>query len=701
MADSLSIALDLPDVGQMRSLLSDQIRKYDDRNRLIARLRESLAGRNAIKAPANVSYKVEVAHTYHLLAAQNEKEARFLPLPKFKVVPWGIGTTAQSAATRQGEALNRLWEVTEEQSGGRSWSRQVSDAILTDGGWQRIERAPAALWPELTLIDFEHPEKGERLYASRPFEDPDEYARYREVYKRDCPVPIRRVYVPHECIFPTWDGPALMEVVEFERRLLRNVLTNRLFTGAGLEQLRGLTGSKTQSDQYVVICHYANQKYHSYWALGPDQDSRYSGRWPDALRPTKMSIGTPVFLYGYEHKLNRPDYSGMGGRSDSWRGTNNAQLEAIMEALLELGQDSDEAYSQWKTNLRHQGWPTYAAYYNAKDRGLAAGDPMPKPIQIQEGQNISMLTDERIENVVKPMDIMAIEAFLNFSRSRMAELAGAPALYGQRQPGVTTGYHENLQITQAEHLDNNLEAGIAAGALDANAVIFGHIDAMGERLPLFVQKKAQGRIFGDFIYIEPADLHPRPQMSVKVRAPRPVDLLTNAQAFMQLTSDRAGPGTPAVDDTWGRENLLGVDYPDEMDSRIKIQNAMREAAQTGVVRTEVMQRLNLELIARGTPSVSPGMAQQADPALIQAAMQMGTQGEAAGMGGLSPQLATSLASAGQGLPMPAPMPMGSPGLPTGPKAGGTLMGMGGGSAPGAPQPQQQIGRAPVLMAGGQ
>jgi hypothetical protein len=35
----------------------------------------------------------------------------------------------------------------------------------------------------------------------------------------------------------------------------------------------------------------------------------------------------------------------------------------------------------------------------------------------------------------------------------MNALAGSPVLYGERQPGVNTGYHQQIQQNQAKHLD--------------------------------------------------------------------------------------------------------------------------------------------------------------------------------------------------------------------------------------------------------
>src|SRR6185312_4711343 len=153
MADTTgNYALDLPDTNQVKNLLRDSLELYERRNALIMRSRRSLLGQNPIKAPTLTQYKIQPQHTYFLLAAVNEKVSRFEDLPEIKVTPVGISSQARSRSTMLEHATNRMHELTEEQSGGMVWSRQIFDAILTDGGVARIERAPAANWPEITML---------------------------------------------------------------------------------------------------------------------------------------------------------------------------------------------------------------------------------------------------------------------------------------------------------------------------------------------------------------------------------------------------------------------------------------------------------------------------------------------------------------------------------------------------------------------
>lgn len=691
---------DLPDPGQLQSILRAQIERWQPRNQLIKRLREAVAGQNPIKAPANTSYKVVVAHAYHLAAAISEKAARFEPIPNVKVFPHGIGKLALAASSRTEKWINRAFELIEEQSGGDSYGNQLLDAILTDGGVRRIERAAAACWPEFTVVIDKDgkPTEEEKLFAKgykngdvvRPFQSEEEYKRYREIYKENCPFPMRAIYVPHEAFLPDWDGVTMVAASEIERRPISGVLKNKLFDGPGLAYLQGQAADYRGRDKNLqcVILHYSDQKYHSYWALAPDRDSRYANRWPDALSPNKLSIGTPQLLHAYKHGIGRPQYNYMAGRAGGWRGTNNPHMESIIEALLELGQDADDVLSQWMTNTRHQGWPTLVAYYDPDARNLSADDNVPPPPQIQEGQHLSMWKDEKLENVFKPMMPENVEALLKFTRERIGELAGAANVYGGRTPGITTGYHESISIAQAEHLDNKLEDNVCAAVTDWARLIFLHARELGETLPVFALQRRKGaegpvgRTYGNYVALGPADFVIPPQMAAKVISTRPQDVMQQLQAFDLATRDRRGSGTPALDDDTARDIFLPqIEASDEVSDRITIQNAKQYAHQQGVVNQEVAQRLQLELIKRGTPQVTPETVAGADPALTQTAFQMGATGEAA----LSPGMAGAIAS--HSVP-----------LPTGNGVMEARTGTGGGPAPGAAQVPQTLGRARQLLA---
>jgi len=681
---------DLPDQGQLAAMLRGSIDFWTPRNQLIDRLRKTRAGENAIEAPSTTQYKVMVKHTHFLEAIVNEKVARFDDLPAIKVTPIGTSGAARNFSTQMEKNINGIWAAIRRQSGGNVWSRQVEDAIFTDGGVSRIERAPAAMWPELTVVDGK-----EKLYISRPYEDPDEYQKYREEYKEGCAIPLRQVYVPHECFFPHYDGPTITRSHEVEQRTMTQIMSNKLFLGSeGRDMLAGYdNGSSKQQNRKVILMHYVDSVTHAYYALAPGGSNNSNQRWPDALRPTEMSVGTPLLLHAYKHRLGRSIYSYVAGRSGGFMGSNSSQSEGVMKAILELSEDADQTWSILATNMRAQGWPSMVAYYSKEARG--GDDALPSPPKIQEGQNIAMWSDERLENATKPVDIRTIEYQMSQYRERISELSGSSSLFGNRQPGVTTGYHESLQISQAEHLDNKIESNIAEGAVDATMILLKHIQAMDEKVPVWTSEKhpKHGDV-GSYGWITPDDVGKlkAAQLGARVRTPRDTDLPQRIQAFMQATADRRGPGTPAMDDDSARDMLLGLDAPDEVQRKIDKQNVRQRMMDSGFIDKKVQEMLNVAVAKAGTPSVSPDQAAMADPALQQATQELNAPGGEAEMtGGVAPNL---LAAQMEGRQLS--------GTPQRPTPGGVRPrnGLGGGLAPGAGQPAQTAGRGAQLLQGG-
>lgn len=700
MVSTKQSEFDLPDQGQMAAMLRGQVDFWQPRNQLIDELRKTRSGENPVKAPSTTQYKVVVKHTQFLEAITNEKVSRFDDLPAIKITPVGDSGDARKFSTKMEKNVNGIWGALRRQSGGNVWSRQVEDAILTDGGCARIERAPAAMWPELTIVETKGGEKSEKLYISRPFENEKEYEKYREEYKESCHIPLRQVFVPHECFFPHYDGPVMTWAQEIEQRNLVQIMRNPLFYGStGHSMLASFDdGSSKQLNRKVVLMHYIDSVTHAYYALVPGSNSN-NPRWPDALKPTELSIGTPVLLHSYKHRLGRTLYNYIAGRAGGFMGSNSSQSEGVMKAILELSRDGDEVWSQIATNLRSTAWPTLVAYYSKENR--AADDGLPAPPKIQEGQNIAMWADERLENAIKPIDINAAQWFMSQIRERIGELAGSQAIFGSRQPGVTTGYHESLQISQAEHLDNKIEQNVAEGAVDATVLFLKHIEAMDEKVPVWTTERSPkyGDI-GSYGWVTPEDVKRlRPaQIAARVRTPRDTDYPVKLQAFMQATADRRGPGTPAMDDDTARDVILGLDAPDEVQRKIDRQNIRQRIMDAGFIDQKVMEKLSVAVVKAGTPTVTGDMAAQADPALQQATQMLnGPGGEAEQTGGVAPNLLAAQMEGRQEAGVPS-----LSSTPSRPTPGGVRPrnGMGGGLARGMAQPVQTAGRGDQLLRGG-
>lgn len=673
MADfDLRYAFNLPPEEVVGSRLRQQARYWRDRNDLIARIRDALSGQNKIPAPTAAQYKVRVSHTYLLLAAANEKAARFMARPRIAVVPDSISAAARARSSKMERAINRIFEEMEIQSDGDVWSRVIFDAITLDSGFERIERAPAACWPELTIKEDGHDS------FSRIFEDPKAYKRAKENYKKRMPIPFRTVYCPAENVFPVYEGATMVECFEVERRSIRSILANPLFDVSRLSHfdLKDDGGLSTQ----VTLLHYCNQNYHAYYVLAPANDEY---RHNAAVWPRENESSVPILLYAYEHGLGQTLYNHVGGRYGGWKGSYNRGI-GIMEALLELNQDADEVASQYLTWIRSQGWPQYVAYFDPENR-TNDGTP-PKPPVIQEGGTHALWNTEKIDML--PMGRMGPEAkeFYTIIRERIAELAGASSLYGIRQPGIETGYHESLAITQSEHLDAKLEQHFSRGAINRALLILKHIIAMDEEVFVAATAKKNGTKYSEWLSISPADLEQMPHLDAKVREHRPTDFMAAVQTAIQATSNRRGPGTPLLSDDTTREMILDVEEPDEELRKIILEMEQQRLLQSDVIHSKIVEALNLALVKQGVPQISEDAAKEADPALMQAIQSL--QGESAGLGGIDPRAQEAMMKASMD------------NNPAGADFARPRMGTGGGLAPGMPQPAQTLGRGQQLLQGG-
>ena len=673
MTASLNYALDLPDEGQLRARFSDAIETWRDDNLLVDEFRKALVGQNPIEAPVTAAYKIKKSHAYHLAAAVNEKESRFLDMPRIKVVPAGFGERAQAESTRIEKWATTATEEIERNNPGVH-SSMVRDQILFGRAVSRVERAPAAFWPEMVIKGEDGKTNFERMY-----EDPTAYEKASEDYKRRAGIPIRRVYVPVESFLPILEGPTTVESFELEQRSLRSVRSNKMFDTSGLPDFDTGSGFK----QNVIILHYANQDYYAYYALGPG--TREYRKWPGADSPESMKGGTPILLHAYRHGLGRVPYNMVAGRGSGWRAQNRSETEYVMRAILDLNQNLDEINSQIHTAARAMGWPTPVLYLDQSLRG--ADDAIPKPPNVQEGQPLTLWSTEKVGRLFEDQRLELLENQYKRLADRMSHLIGSSILFGERQPGVEAGYHANVLVTQSEHLDAKLDQNVARGHEDYVRLIFEHVAAMDEPTPVsYVEKNARGQRAGQWVSLKPSDVSPMPIIEARVRGQRPMDYPAAIQSFLNATRPANGPGTQAMSTVTARGDILNMEAPEEEEWRIYEEDERQKAVATGVLSDLIVEKLRLKLVKESTPAVSAQQVAGADPALQGAGAELATNGELAAAGGLSPDMALAQVDGGaaqQYNPTPESM----------------INGTGGGTPMGLPQPQnilgQQAARGPM------
>ena len=91
--------------------------------------------------PQNTKYKIKPVHTYMLASMVNEKMARYLPQPILQVVVSNaLSPEEREQSTLIERALNRIQYEMEIRGDGDVWGRVILDAILLDGGVERIAK---------------------------------------------------------------------------------------------------------------------------------------------------------------------------------------------------------------------------------------------------------------------------------------------------------------------------------------------------------------------------------------------------------------------------------------------------------------------------------------------------------------------------------------------------------------------------------
>ncbi len=637
----MTYATEMPNEKDFAERFFSTLQFWDDRNNFITQARAMMNGRNTIRVPKSSQYKVRVLHTYLMAATVNEKAARFIQQPLIQAISNNLEDTELNDSSELEHALAAAFYEMERNGDGDVWSRLVLDAIYLDEGVERIERAPAAFWPEALVTK----ENGEVVWAM----EGDEF----DNYKKSRGVPIRSVYVPLENTFPIYEGSTPVENFEVELRTLREILRSDNVKGEAKTKLAQMGESTTKGlDQYVSVARYSNLMHSGMFAIGPTQ----SGMWPNVTKGpySTLATGEAILMSNYEHGLGRVIYNFVGGRYGGWKGPHN-KIESVNRGLMELNQAADEIASQVVTNIRAKNWPNLLAKYDPDSRETIAGSP-PKAPTVQEGDNISMFIKESLEPVFKPGDDPMVTWAFDMIQGQIGRLGGSPVLFGDRSPGVETGYHQSLQITQAEHLDDKLEQHLSTGAVQRATIVLEHVIAMNERVPVhYTTTDKQGKQRGIYLYLDPKLLNPMPRLDAQVRKPRPIDFAAAIRVARDASDDRQGKG-PLLPDRVIQQELLNRTQPDEDKRLIRTEREQNRLIESGVLADKISEQLNLKLATEGIEQLAPEEVASADPALL-AAMQEINANQAGQAGGVTPDRIVDQGR-GSGIPLDTGMPAG-------------------------------------------
>ena len=612
---------DTPSPVELSNRLQAAVELWKDRNKYIADVRDMIAGKNTIKAPASTQYVVRLGHTYALASIINEKASRFLSQPSIQVVP----TTPddRSKSTRLEKALQSAFFEMERHGDGDVWSRVIDDAIALDEGVELIEAAPAAFWPELVAED----EEGKPLHIME--------GKDRDQYKKEHGLPVRTVYVPLEYYLPIYEGSTQVETFHLEQRSLRSVLTNPLFDTSGIATYS--KGQEIDLKTQVLIVRYCNQSIYAYYAMTP---STSRSNWPVMRLDVNSSKGPLTLLRAYKHGRGKVIYNCIAGRFGGWK-TNDTKIEPVGRALLDINQKMDELLSQAMTNVGARHWPNLKFHLDADRRGWTESGENPTPPRVQPGEPLLLYIGEDLSPTFIPGEDPLFAWTYDQLREQLNKLGGSGVLFGSREPGVDTGYHQALMISRAEHLDEKMEQHLVQGAINRATHIFDIVKSLGdkgERVWTHYIERDSGTNNKKLVWlnIDPEDLTPMPMMDARVRKTRPVDYIAAVRTANDATMERPGRGPLLSDDTV-REEILAVESPDIEERKIRLQTEKGRLIDSGIITQAVSARLNLRLAQKQGPQLKDGQVAGVDPALLDAVQGLAGQQEGV-PGGINPQL---------------------------------------------------------------
>lgn len=650
MADT-DIWGDIPSEDTLTAQFNFLLKYWKNRNLFIRDMRRALGGLNDIEGPKSAQYVVKVLHTYILASIINEKSSRYLPRPVIQVVPDNpLDDESRAKSTRIEQGINVGGYEIERRAGGDCYDRAVRDALLLDMGVQRIVSGHAAYWKDIVQRDTEvaSGKASAEVMNKLPPESEE-----RLLYKQEMGIPINKDYVPLEFFFPFYDGKSMPFSFEIEERSLYNVLNNPLYKNdIGKRTLNGLTlGPDGGLNQTVNIIQFANDNVHAYFLGGPGANTG-NNKYPRITPNSVQLSGKLMPLYAYEHGINRSIYNTYSGRFGGWK-TDRNEIERVGKGIMELSQAADEIVSQVLTNVRATYWPSLNFQLDPEKRGFGTGNSKPEPPKIKEGEGIVTFVGEAVAQIFKPEENPMAMWLFDTIQTQIGRLAGSSTLFGERAPGVDTGYNQAIQQTQAESLDNKQEQHLQAGAEEEALIVSLYAKRIGEPIPMVYvdeDKKTKKKAL-KYATLDPDDLSPMPRFSAQVRKQRPVDYIAALRAFREATDDRGGKG-PALSDDTAREELLSISGPDIEYNKILIESQKRELIANGFITDKVGEQANVKLAKTGTPNISPEILQKADPQLLAAIQQI--QPAAAQQGGTDPKLLADTAET-VGLP-PGPVP---------------------------------------------
>lgn len=696
----------VPTPAYIEQVLPELFHHYKVRNEVIANARAHVAGEHTIEKPAATRYDVKTLHSWAFRAFVSERHARFLPIPRIRVIPPGTTDTALGKASEMEKAINALFYWLRRYND--DWRTTVADVIMVDGGCLRVEMNANAAWPKLAVNeglnddgepyddDEDHitrgmptgseEEDGEKVEEeernSRIKKANDARSNAREEYKRKQGVNglVSMTYVPYEAFFPFPDSDISEEFIEIEFRSVRKILANDRFAPDVREDIRKQVADDVKYasvNAQMPIIRYSSKTHYAYYLVDKidSLEANETTRLARFIKDEKNIQGLRL-LYSYEHGADMPLYAHIIGQHGGWVSGNTDYVKGRINALLETEGKIDELLSQALSNVRETFWPTLKIKLDMARPPESANDGDPQKITPHGTGDLELYTNEDVEPLFQARTNPVYVDLMDRLMQTMAKIGGAPGLYGIHQPGVEGGFQESQLLQQADSQYAAIESNIVTGAQNVVLIFLSLFRASNEKVWVRARSKKAGRPeYFEELSIDPDNLNPIPEIDAVVKARSSGDEAVRLRNYITATTDVGGiPGTAPYDRATGRQELLDIEQPDDMDVMVKKQTII-DQLWPEIVAAEVKKRYSLftvEEIAAQNQEQDLAAVMQNDPELA-AQMGMLTNGQA------PPDPSVAAAPPVAGTPV-------------------SQQGVGGGLEVGMAQPEATMGRIDQMMA---
>lgn len=674
-----------PDPEYIARALPELFEIYEVRNEWIAKMRAHVNGENKIKVPTDTPYTVMTIHMMSLRAALNERLARFLQVPKYRITPPGWSDPAQNYASTNERALNEMMYWIRRQKD--DYGRCIADVLTFEGGCMRWEPNTMAAWPRLMVDAYNEDDvvKEVRLQGGDEEKQKRERERYKQSLGNDSLTKLfSHTYVPFECYYPFPEGGEKPEDIEIEFRSVRKILESKLFSKQAMSALAAQVDDEFVSLRDVApIVRYCDDKIYAYYLIPevfkPSKDQTLIRTLTEKFKdktPQHMSL-----LYYYEHSAGLSLYTEYTGSEGGWTAGSNEKLIGKLRALEELNSARDDLASQEYTTIRNLQWPKMVVKQKMERPAQPLNDNDPRKVATHGTGNIYLYEGEEIGPMFQGFENPLLRGFKGDVIEGLSKLTGAPGLFGMHQSGVEGGFQEATLLQQADSVFARTEANIVTSSVNDAIVVLSLIRAMGEKVWVRVPaKSAEGRKYFQTLCIDPNQLEPMPVIDAIVKAPPAADQRQQLANYAAAVADISGPGTAAMTPVAAREAYLNIEQPDEMDMQVHLAAILGPLSRDRISE-EISKKYSFLSVAQqkalaNSAQVDPMAMYAGDPAM---AAQMGAFANGMPPPGAEIQM--------QNEQMNMPNPAGTQGM-----NGGLPLGVG--------QPEQTAGRIDQIMVDG-